>query len=149
MKKISVLIVLLVTAISVQAQIFNPVKWETSVVKINDTDFDLVATASIQNGWHLYSQTVPEDGPIPTTFTFEGNENYQKRGNTKEGVGHEVDDKVFNMRIKYFETKAEFKQRIRLNGKAPLQIKGIVEFMVCDDTSCLPPKEVDLVFAIK
>lgn len=149
MKKISILILLSIISFGVQAQIFDPVKWETSVVKISETDYDLVATATIEPGWHLYSQTVPEDGPIATTFTFEGNENYQKRGNTKEGVGHEVDDKVFNMLIKYFEDTASFKQRIRIIGKKPLQIEGFVEFMVCDDASCLPPKEVDLSFSIK
>lgn len=149
MKKASILILLSIISFGVQAQIFDPVKWETSVVKISETDYDLVATAKIESGWHLYSQTVPEDGPIATTFTFEGNENYQKRGNTKEGAGHEVDDKVFNMRIKYFEEKAIFKQRIRVTGKKSIQIEGIVEYMVCDDASCLPPKEVDLVFLVK
>jgi thiol:disulfide interchange protein DsbD len=149
MKKSAFLILFLTLTICLQAQILDPVKWKTSVVKINDTDYDLIATATIQSGWHLYSQTVPADGPIPTVFTFEGNSSYQKRGNTKEGVGHEVDDKIFNMRIKYFDKVAEFKQRIRLLGKKPLQINGIVEYMVCDDSSCLPPKEVDLLFVIK
>jgi thiol:disulfide interchange protein DsbD len=52
------------------------------------------------------------------------------------------------MQITYFANKADFKQRIKLKGKKPFQVKSIVEFMVCDDSKCLPPSEVDLVFSI-
>jgi len=149
MKKIVLLLILTLGVNQLQAQIMKPVKWKTSVVKINDTDYDLVATATIDEGWHLYSQVIPEgDGPIPTTFTFEASKSYQKRGNTKEGEGHTVNDPVFNMKIKFFENKAEFKQRIRIKEKTN-KINGIVNFMVCNDSSCLPPTEVDLSFDIK
>lgn len=131
------------------SQIHDPVKWKTSVIKISDTEYELVSTASIQDEWHLYSQSVPEDGPVPTSFVFEGNSNYLKKGNTTEGKGLEIDDKVFDMRIKYFVTKADFKQRIKLKNKKIFRVNAIVEFMVCNDTQCLPPKEVDLVFDIK
>ena len=53
------------------SQILDPVKWTTSVEKISDTEYKLIAKASIESGWHLYSQNVPEDGPIPTTFTYD------------------------------------------------------------------------------
>lgn len=148
MKKI-ILITVLAFSSSVYSQIFDPVKWTTSVVKISDTEYELVATAAIDGKWHLYSQNVPEDGPIPTNFIFEGNSNYLKKGNTKEEGGHEIDDKVFNMRIKYFSGKVAFKQRIKLKTNKAFEVKAVVEFMVCDDTQCLPPTEVDLVFNIK
>ncbi len=144
-----VLIFALVISANVFAQIHDPVKWSTSVEKISDTEYELIAIASIDGEWHLYSQTVPEDGPIPTNFVYEGNANYLKKGNTKEGKGHTIDDPVFNMRIKYFGEKAEFRQRIKLKTKTTFKINAVVEFMVCNDTQCLAPKEVDLVFDIK
>lgn len=148
MKNLIFLFVILISARGF-SQVHDPVKWKTSVTKISDTEYDLVATASIQGEWHLYSQSVPKDGPVPTTFIFEGNPNYLKKGNTKEGAGHEIDDKIFNMRIKYFGKKADFKQRIKIKDKKAFTINAMVEFMVCNDTQCLPPKEVDLVFEIK
>ena len=147
MKKI-ILALLLALSFKGYSQIHNPVKWTTSTVKISEKEYDLIAVATIENKWHMYSQIVPEDGPIPTVFAFAGNKNYLKKGNTKEEKGHEIDDKVFNMRIKYFDKKATFKQRIRLRTKEKFKINGTVEFMVCNDTSCLPPTEVDLVFTI-
>ena len=131
------------------SQILEPVKWTTSVEKVSDTEYILVSKATIEKGWHLYSQNVPNDGPIATMFTFKSNSNYLKKGNTKEDEGHTVDDKIFNMKIKFFKTKALFKQRIQLKNKAPFKVQAKVEFMVCDDSRCLPPTEVDLVFEVK
>ncbi|WP_339916244.1 protein-disulfide reductase DsbD domain-containing protein [Yeosuana marina] len=131
-----------------QAQILKPVKWEASVKKISDTEYELIATANIDEHWHLYSQTVPEGGPIATTFTFQGNGKFLKKGNTIEDEGQTIDDPVFGMKIKFFETKASFKQRIKLKTKEAFKVNATVEFMVCDDSRCLPPTEVDLVFNV-
>lgn len=125
----------------------NPVKWSTSVKKISNTDYELIATATIDSGWHLYSQTVPEDGPIPTTFIFNSNSSYVKKGNTKEEKGITVQDAVFNMEIKYFEKKTSFKQRIKVL-KPIKKITGEVEFMACDDRQCTPPTTIDLEFSL-
>lgn len=148
MKKI-ISTLLLLLAIGVNAQVYNPVKWTTSVVKISDSEYELSANAVIEKGWHLYSQTVPADGPIATKFTFAGSADYLKKGNTKEDQGHIVNDPIYDMKITYFENKASFKQRIKVMNKKPFQIKGNVEFMACDDTKCLPPKQVDLIFKVK
>lgn len=136
-------------ATMVNAQVYNPVKWTTSVVKISDSEYKLTATATIQKGWHLYSQTVPQDGPIATKFSFAGSSDYLKKGNTIEDQGHIVNDPVFDMKITYFEKKANFVQRIKVKNKKPFQIKANVEFMACDDTKCLPPQQVELTFKIK
>jgi len=148
MKNFLLILVLTIT-FAANAQILEPVKWSTSVTKRSDTEYELVATATIQSGWHLYSQNVPQDGPIPTKFAYEGNSNYLKKGNTVEEKGHTIQDPIFEMQITYFEKKADFKQRIKVKGKVPFQVKGTVEFMVCDDSRCLPPTEVDLVFNLK
>lgn len=148
MKKIILLFTLISFAIG-NSQILEPVKWTTSVEKISDTEAILIATATIDSKWHLYSQTVPEDGPVPTIFSYEGNSNYLKKGNTSEEKGHTIDDPVFNMRIKFFDTKTNFRQRIKLKSKDAFKIKASVEFMVCDDSRCLPPTEVNLLFEVK
>ncbi len=140
-----ILILTILFGLNGHSQIFEPVKWSTSVEKISDTEYDLVSKATIESGWHLYSQNVPEDGPIPTTFSYQDSENYELFGETKEAVGHVIDDPVFEMRIKYFEGKTEFRQRITILNSTEV-IEGEVEFMVCDDERCLPPTEVDLNF---
>ncbi|MBP0904985.1 protein-disulfide reductase DsbD domain-containing protein [Mariniflexile gromovii] len=147
MKKLILFFTLIIAFVG-QAQILKPVKWSTSVKKISDSEYELIATATIDKGWHLYSQNVPKDGPIPTSFSYQGNGNYLKKGNASEGEGHTVNDPIFGMKIKYFETKANFKQRIKLKSKESFTVKGTVEFMVCDDSRCLPPTEVDLEFKI-
>lgn len=129
-----------------QSQILQPVKWTTSVEKLSDSEYELVSKATIEKGWHLYSQAVPEDGPIPTAFTYDdGDGAFKVVGNTAEGEGHTIDDPIFQMEIKYFETSAEFRQRVELT-KDVATVNGTVEFMVCDDSRCLPPTEVELKF---
>jgi thiol:disulfide interchange protein len=133
-----------------QAQIYEPVKWETSVEKVSESEFDLVVTANIDKNWHLYSQNVPDGGPIPTTFSFKDVEGqFQLVGKTTEGEGHEEFDNVFEMNIKYFENQAIFKQRIKVLTDSKIEINETLEFMVCDDTTCLPPTEVDISFEVQ
>jgi thiol:disulfide interchange protein DsbD len=134
---------------TLQAQIYDPVKWKTAVEKVTDSTFYLVTTATIQSGWHLYSQTVPEGGPIPTTFVYKKNNQFELIDKTTEPHGIEIDDQVFDMRIKYFEHQTVFKQLVNIKSADLSFIKGEVEFMVCDDKNCLPPTIQELEFKIK
>ena len=139
---------LMLTFSLVQAQVFDPVKWKTSVVKISDTEYELTALATIQKGWHLYSQTVPDGGPVPTKFTLnDEGKNFTSIGSFSEGKGKTIDDPIFGMKIKFFEETTNFKLKIKTK-QGVKSISGSVEFMVCDDTRCLPPTEVDLVFKL-
>ncbi|WP_178987759.1 protein-disulfide reductase DsbD family protein [Winogradskyella schleiferi] len=131
------------------AQVYDPVKWETKVEKVSDTEYDLISTATIDSGWHLYSQIVPEGGPIATGFSYKTNPDFELIGKTSEEEGHVVDDPVFEMKIKFFENKAEFRQRIKILNKDLSIVEGEVELMVCDDEKCLPPTYVDLKFNLK
>jgi thiol:disulfide interchange protein DsbD len=148
MKKLFLLLSFLLLATSSFSQIYDPVKWSTSVEKISETEYNLVINAAIEMKWHLYSQNVPQDGPIPTTFIFEPSEDYELIGTPSEDEGHSENDPFFGMIIKYFENNATFKQRIKVLSENSFDIVGEVEFMVCDDTSCLPPTFVDLEFTI-
>lgn len=148
MKKMKNFILILALAIGFNAfsQIHDPVKWSTAVEKMSDTEYILVANATIEPGWHLYSQKVPENGPIPTTFTFETEDSVELVNKVIEEEGVTIDDPVFNMRIKFFGNSASFRQHIKIVNKELSLVKGEVEFMVCDDTRCLPPAYIDLDF---
>jgi len=147
MKKLLILLAFILSA-NAFSQIHKPVKWTTSVVAVSGTTYDLVIQATIETSWHLYSQNVPDGGPIPTAFTFPKNPSFELVGKVSEEKGHTVNDPIFNMKIKYFENKAVFKQRIKVLSNKAFKISGEVEFMVCDDANCLPPTYVDLNFQI-
>ncbi len=146
MKKIFFLYITLMSTFISFSQVFEPVSWKTSIEKISEEESYLVATATIDNGWHLYGQEIPSGGPRPTIFTFQSNDGYELIGKTSEEEGITEDDKIFKMKIKYFSFKATFKQKVKLLKK-DIKIDAQVQFMVCDDTRCLPPKTEDLIFS--
>jgi thiol:disulfide interchange protein len=147
--KNSIIIVLLLLSGSMFAQMYNPVKWSTSVEKISDKEYVLKAQAVIQSGWHLYGQYIEEGGPSPTAFTFKNTlKKFDLIGKTTEDKGHETVDKIFDMKIKYFEDKAVFTQKIKFTSDQITNIAAEVEFMVCDDNNCLPPSSEELSFKI-
>ncbi|MEL0454665.1 cytochrome c biogenesis protein CcdA [Flavobacteriaceae bacterium SZ-1-7] len=148
MKKFLFVLAAFIFSVNAIAQVFEPVKWSTDVEKISDTEYNLISKATIDKGWHLYSQDVPEGGPIATSFIYDDSEGtFKIVGNTTEDEGHTVNDPVFEMEIKFFEGTAVFKQKIKVKETIEI-INGFVEFMVCDDTRCLPPTDVDLVFKV-
>ena len=144
MKKLITLLLIAFATIA-NAQIHNPVKWKTAVEKINDNEYYLVATASIETGWKLYGQNIPPNGPVPTSFKYTQTPTFELVGKTEESKPIVKHDRVFDMEIAYFYKQAVFKQRIKLLGELT-SIKAEVEFMSCNDSNCLPPDTVDLEF---
>jgi len=128
------------------AQMPKPVKWECSVELLNKAEAMLTMKAIIEEGWHLYSQDLPDGGPIKTSFVFEPSSNYTLNGMVTEGDPIDYYDPNFEMDLKYFSHEAEFKQKISFTPGATVAIKATVEFMVCDDHRCLPPETVELSF---
>ena len=128
----------------------NPITWSFEAKKTADNEYDLVFTAKIDKGYHLYSQVqdIPADkaGPIPTSFTFTESKEYTLVENAKE-ISKLVVKKEdnFDIRVRYFENKAIFVQHIKING-ALNSVKGSLEFMTCNDRMCLPPQTVDFEF---
>ncbi|KUJ60380.1 disulfide bond formation protein DsbD [Flavobacteriaceae bacterium CRH] len=147
-KKIFLTGLFLLFSLFTTAQVYNPVKWKMSVEKISDTEYELKMNAKIQETWHLYSQNVPDGGPLATHFTFEKSANYKVIGEVIEESGKIINDPVFKLQIKFFEKETIFKQRIKSVGKKPFEIKGELEFMVCNDQSCLPPTYENILFSI-
>lgn len=129
------------------AQIFDPVDWSFKAERTSATEAKLVFTATIEEGWHLYSQTIDDGGPIPTSFTFQDLSGTELNGSVTEGEGHTAMDPNFQMEVKYFETKAEFVQLIKVSSASAL-IKGELEFMACNDERCLPPEYEEFEFKI-
>ncbi len=125
------------------AKIENPVRWSYRSEKISDTEFDLVITASIDKGWHVYSQFIEEGGPIPTSFKFTPSATYKLKGKVNETPkAISAFDKNFDMQIAWHKDKVDFRQRVVLTGPTK-SVSGMLEFMVCNDTKCLPPAEVE------
>ncbi|MBP1617854.1 MAG: Protein-disulfide reductase [Bacteroidetes bacterium] len=147
-RKILVML-LLVTSVVCNAQIQNPVKWSFASRSTGVGEAELVLTATIENGWHLYSQFIAEGGPVPTSFKFEKSADYELVGKVKEtSTVIKAFEKAFNMDIAYFANKAVFVQKIKLK-KSQVAVKGSVEFMVCNDEQCLPPDEHPFTISLK
>jgi len=130
-------------------QIMQPVKWSYRAEQNSPGEATLIMTASIEKGWHLYSQNIGDGGPIKTSFTFAPSPDYELLGKVSEGKAIEFYDKNFEMQLAYFANEAVFKQRIKLNNKNSFKISAGVEFMVCDDEKCLPPELVEFTVDIK
>ncbi|MEI6456129.1 MAG: cytochrome c biogenesis protein CcdA [bacterium] len=133
----------------IQSQVLNPVKWSFKVKQTQPDEATLLLTATIDNNWHLYSQDIPPKGPVPTTFTFTPGSGYKLIGNVTEPKAIEENDPNFNMTLKFFAEEVVFKQKIKILSRKDFTIKGILEFMCCDDKQCIPPEEVEFSFDIK
>ncbi len=130
-------------------QIMQPVKWSYKAEQNASGEATLIMTASIEKGWHLYSQNIGDGGPIKTSFTFTPSDDYELVGKVTEGKAIEFYDKNFEMQLAYFANEAVFKQKVKLKNKNSFKIAGGVEFMVCDDEKCLPPELVEFTINIK
>lgn len=143
---------LLLCSSSVQAQVFNVVKWTFSAKPVADKAgiYEVRMTASIQPGWAIYSQETPKGGPFPTTITFNKNTNVQYGGKVKEvGAMKKKYEKVFGVDVHYFENKVDFVQLVKSKKGVPTKLSGTVEFMACDAMKCLPPDEVEFEVELK
>ncbi|KRO68109.1 MAG: disulfide bond formation protein DsbD, partial [Cryomorphaceae bacterium BACL11 MAG-121128-bin16] len=148
MKRLLALLFALASVV-VSAQIFNPVEWEFSQKQLSENEIELRFKANIEDHWHLYSQNIEQDGPVPTEFTFTTKGGYELIGGVTEGKPIEEFDPNFDMVLKYFGKEAIFTQKIKVISSKDFKIEGNVYFMVCDEKQCLPPEEVKFSFDIK
>ncbi|HJS56377.1 MAG TPA: protein-disulfide reductase DsbD domain-containing protein [Chitinophagaceae bacterium] len=138
----------LMGAMAVSAQ--NPVTWTFTSKKLATNTYEIHMTATIEKGWHLFSQTQPEDAiAIPTTFTIAGNPLVEKVGKIKEhGDLEKFHDKELDLSANQYSKTVNFVQTIKLKGKVKTSFSGSVEFQTCDDKKCLPPKTVNFKVAL-
>ncbi len=144
MLRIVVIVLLVNLSLKISAQNSSSIaKWNYSVVDTNGNN-EIRFNVTIKEGWHLYSQFITGDGPIPTTFVFIPNENYTLIGGVKEKEAHTAYDPNFDMQISYFEGSTVFTQEVKNNTSQHVTVKGSIEFMVCDDKMCYPPEIIDI-----
>lgn len=127
------------------AQIQDPVQFKTELKTISDTEAQIVFTGKIDAGWHVYSTDLPSGGPISATFNVDKIEGVELVGKlTPQGKEIENFDKVFEMKLRYFENTAIFIQKLKITG-ATYMIEGYMEFGACnDETVCLLLKFLSL-----
>ena len=147
MKKLISSLLLSFVVCVLQAQIKDPVKFKTEFNTLSDTEAEIVFTAAIDKGWHVYSTELGDGGSISATFNVDKTSGIELLGKLKP-VGKEVAtfDKLFEMKVRYFENTAKFIQKVKLTGGA-YEIEGYLEYGACDDESCLPPTEVPFKFS--
>jgi len=136
-------------AISATAQILEPVKWAFSTERISETEAELVFTAKMDKGWHLYSQFLDDGGPIPTAFTFEPSSAYELVGRVKEPKALTEYDEIFSMDVSYFDGEVKFRQRIKVRTTEDFTVTGAFEYMTCNDETCIPFFDNDFSFSVK
>lgn len=151
---------------TIAAQVLTPVKWSHKSKDLGDNTYELIFKATVDQGWHLYSQNIKDGGPVKTSFLFnslDGFEFVDDNVTVEETEGFEPgsvlyrvvfdeppaieeEDPNFGMVVKYFGEDVEFTRKIRLLTDKPLVIDGFLEFMCCDNEKCLPPSDDEFSF---
>jgi DsbC/DsbD-like thiol-disulfide interchange protein len=126
-------------SLSASSQILTPLKWSYSAKRTSATEATLFLKATLDKGWHVYSQQLPAGGPAGTTFTFDPSASFQLNGKVTEPTPISKFEEAFGMKVNYFEKSVVFQQKVKLKG-AKTVVKGSVEYMVCSDKQCLPPE---------
>lgn len=149
MKKLIVLTLCVIAfSAKIQAQVLTPVHWSYGSKKISATEAVVFFKASIDPGWHVYSQHVGDGGPVKTTFTFKASPDFTLDGETIEPKPISRMEKVFNMEVGFFETSVIFQQKVKLK-KGQTNVTGTLEYMTCNDHQCLPPDDIEFNIPVK
>lgn len=148
MKRLIYICLLAFIALVTQAQILTPVKWK---IKLDDkngaAEKEILFTATADKGWHLYDMNLPEGGPISTSFTFETLKGAELVGQPTSSVTPTtVFDEQFQMNLRWYAGSVTFTQKLKVTDAAKFKAEGAVEFMACNDETCLPPDQIDFAF---
>ena len=131
------------------AQIKEPVKFKTELNKISDNEVEIVFTGTIDDGWHVYSTDLGDDGPTQASINVEALSGAELDGKLlPRGQEVEKNDPFFNMKVRYFENTAVFVQKLKLKG-GNYKIAGYLQYGACSDENCLPPADVEFSFSGK
>jgi hypothetical protein len=148
MKKLFLFTVLFTAMLVTKAQ--SPVEWAFTAKKLADKKYEIHLTATVQTGWHLYSQVQPDDAiAIPTSIKFNSNPLLGLEGKIAEsGKVEKFHDEKLGVSANQYAGKVDFVQVVKMKAKAKTNLAGIVEFQTCDDKKCLPPKKVNFSIAL-
>lgn len=149
MKKLLLLIGILMFSVVANARIETPVRWAHGTKRINATETMVLLRARIQPGWHIYSQAYKVGGPVNTSFKLTPSKTYTLVGKPIEPTPKIKYEKGFKMNVGYFEKEVVFQQKIKLKSTISNEVKGVLEYAVCNKTGCLPPEELAFNISIK
>ncbi|HYC41081.1 MAG TPA: protein-disulfide reductase DsbD domain-containing protein [Chitinophagaceae bacterium] len=149
-RKITGLALLLLIAVIAKAQL-NPVSWNFSAKKIDDKTYELHMKANMQPGWHLFSQTQPDDAiAIPTGFVLNKNPLVSYEGRIREqGTLEKFHDKKLDLSANQYSNTVNFVQMVKLKARVKTTVTGTVEYQTCNDEKCLPPRKVNFSIPIQ
>ena len=148
MKKYYFAVLALLLSLGTRAQILTPVHWSYASKRISPTEAVVFLRATIDEGWHVYSQHVKDGGPVKTTISFNASKEYQTIGEAIEPTPITRMEKVFSMDVSFFENSVTFQQKIKLKAKQTT-VAGKLEYMTCNDRQCLPPEDIDFSVVVK
>lgn len=125
------------------------VSWTSAAKKIGDNVYEVRWVADIKGDYHMYAQVAGVEGPVATLFRFTPNPLITLNGKVKE-VGKLITkvEEAWDGKVNFYEKRVEFIQVVKLKTKVKTALAGKVEFMVCNDTQCLPPAEFDFRVAV-
>ena len=147
MKKLISILTLVLVAIGIQAQIHQPVTWTFKLNDSNTAEKAIIFTATAEDGWHLYDQNLPEGGPVSTSFNFETLKGAELVGKPISSIKPTVVyDELFAMELRWYPGTVSFTQKIKVTDPAKFEAAGEIEFMACNDETCLPPERVEFAF---
>ena len=142
------LLFIIIGSMQLFAQILKPVKWSYASKRTGKDEGVIFIKANIETGWHIYSQFVKGDGPLPTSFKFQPSADYELIGEVSEPKAITRFEKAFGINVSYFEQSVIFQQKCKLKSAHPV-VKGSLEYMTCNDQKCLPPDDVDFSITMK
>lgn len=150
MKKIFFILISVFVTASSFAQFKDVVSWKYEAVKKSEGVYEITATASVQEPWHIYSQNTGKGGPIATSFAFKKNPLVMVDNKMKEtGKLEKVYDKNFKTDVLFYSNSIVFTQTVKVKGKIKTTLSGTVEYMVCNDEQCLPPTKKTFEIALQ
>jgi Disulphide bond corrector protein DsbC len=144
MKQLYILSLLVMAAATAGAQSAKQVQWAYTAKKTADKTYEVHITATIGPNYHMYAQNAGVEGPLPTVFKFTSNPLAVLEGKVKEaGKLIKKKEEVWGGNVQYYEKTVDFVQVVKLKGNIKTNLAGSVEFMVCNESQCLPPSTVE------
>ncbi len=147
-KTILLVFLISVFSLNLSADVNKPVKWQKTIDDLGNGIYEISFSAKIDAGWHLYGLVIPDGGPYATTFNY--NDSSIFNSIEKPISTHEPErkfDETFDMVLELFSGSVTFKQKVKLKDKSA-KITGYIEFMACDNATCLPPTEDEFEFIV-
>lgn len=136
--------------IKAQMGFSSHLEWDISIKKLNHNQFEIVGKAMPENGWHIYSAFLPENTAIPTTIKVDVSDDVKLIGGVAESPAPEkVYDPSFKANLQWHNSTAYFTQKVEVTKPGKVTISGYIEYMVCNDETCMPPDEEDFSFVVE